>query len=114
MSSKSLDFMALVPTYVPPRGSRTPLDAFRERLNRQHNLSLGKYSCVWHIAHLVLTYLELAATYDDLHAFSVSRLNDFWMALWDFAAIKASVHPLKVYMNACQLGQGSLTMELGR
>lgn len=35
-------------------------------------------------------------TYDDLHAFSVTRLNDFWMTVWEFAAVKASEQPARV------------------
>ncbi|KIX06976.1 acetoacetate-CoA ligase [Rhinocladiella mackenziei CBS 650.93] len=67
--------MTPTPTYLPPAGLWTPLDEFRACVNQKYNLRL--------------------TTYADLHAFSVSRLNDFWMTLWDFSGIKASVHPVK-------------------
>ena len=35
-------------------------------------------------------------SYADLYQFSVTRLNDFWMTIWEFTAVQASVHPSKV------------------
>ncbi|KAF7188386.1 hypothetical protein HII31_10048 [Pseudocercospora fuligena] len=32
-------------------------------------------------------------TYDDLWRFSVDRPNDFWMSLWNYLPVKASVQP---------------------
>ncbi|KIW85993.1 acetoacetate-CoA ligase [Fonsecaea pedrosoi CBS 271.37] len=67
--------MAPKPTYVPPPGLRTQLDDFKDVVNRKYGLNLESYA--------------------DLHRFSVTRLNDFWMTVWEFAGVKASVHPSK-------------------
>lgn len=44
----------------------------------------------------LLTVILDPETYADLHAFSVTRLNDFWLTVWEFTGVKASVHPYKV------------------
>ena len=65
--------MAQTPIYRPPPGLQTRLDDFRDCVNKKYNLRLRSYH--------------------DLHTFSVTRLNDFWMAVWDFTGIKASKQP---------------------
>lgn len=35
-------------------------------------------------------------SYHDLHAFSINRMNDFWMLFWKWAGIKASTQPSKM------------------
>jgi acetoacetyl-CoA synthetase len=66
-----------VPVYTPPVGLRTYMDDFREYINRRHNSQIK--------------------TYDDLHSFSVGAhgptRNLFWMDLWRYLDIKASVQP---------------------
>lgn len=65
------------PVYTPPLGLRTFMDDFRESINRWHNLQLN--------------------TYDDLHSFSIGEngptRNLFWMGLWRYLDIRASVQP---------------------
>lgn len=61
--------------YTPPLGLWTQLDTFREYINQKYKLDLS--------------------TYHQLHDFSVTRLNDFWMTVWEFCDIKASKHPSK-------------------
>ncbi|KAK5202478.1 hypothetical protein LTR41_011772 [Exophiala xenobiotica] len=74
-----------LPTYVPPPGLRTPLDEFRDLINRKYNLKLE--------------------TYPQLHAFSVTRLNDFWLTVWEFTGVKASVHPSKAIDDDAAIDQ---------
>lgn len=61
--------------YSPPEGLQTNLDEYRDWINSQHGLAMK--------------------TYEDLHAFSVKRPNDFWMSLWNYFPVKASVQPSK-------------------
>ena len=61
------------PIYTPPNGLRTSLDDFQKYVNRKHSLQLQSY--------------------DDLHRFSVTRLNDFWLSVWTYANVKASKQP---------------------
>ena len=58
------------PIYTPPNGLRTSLDDFQKYVSRKHSLQLQFY--------------------DDLHRFSVTRLNDFWLSVWIYANVKAS------------------------
>ena len=51
------------------------LTDYRRYVNKKHNLTL--------------------LTYQDLHAFSVNRPNDFWMSLWEYLPIKASAQPTR-------------------
>ena len=67
------------PIYTPPRGFRTNLDTFRDYINTTYSLDL--------------------TTYDELHNFSVTRLNDFWLSVWRFCDIKASVQPTLALEN---------------
>ena len=39
------------------------------------------------------------ATYADIHAFSVSRPEDFWCALWDFSAVKAETRGNRILID---------------
>ncbi|WFD00847.1 acetoacetate--CoA ligase [Malassezia yamatoensis] len=55
--------------WTPPAGE-TRLDAFRERMNKQHNLHLE--------------------TYEDLHKWSVQALSPFWQAIWHEIGVVAS------------------------
>lgn len=43
------------------------------------------------MAHLAATRKLKFKDYDDLHAYSVEHLADFWSAVWDFSGVKASV-----------------------
>ncbi|KIW79432.1 acetoacetate-CoA ligase [Fonsecaea pedrosoi CBS 271.37] len=71
--------------YLPPPGLETNLDILRKRINAEFGLSLQNYH--------------------DLHYFSVSRPNDFWMTLWRFMGIKASVHPTKAVDESLRIDQ---------
>ncbi|OQU97807.1 hypothetical protein CLAIMM_03691 isoform 2 [Cladophialophora immunda] len=86
--------MTVSPVYTPPPGLETALDDFRSYVNRRYGLQLQ--------------------TYDDLHAFSVNRLNDFWMAIWRFLDIKASVHPEKAVDQNTPIDQFPLFFEEAR
>lgn len=68
--------MAPKPIYIPEAGLRTKLDDFRDHVNEKHQLQLN--------------------TYTDLHDYSVNRLNDFWLDVWDFCGIKSSKIPTKI------------------
>lgn len=61
------------PIYTPARDLHTQLDDYRSTVNREFHLNLE--------------------TYHDLHAFSITRPNDFWLSLWRYLPIKASVEP---------------------
>ena len=67
--------MAPTALYTPPPNLKTNLAAFTAYINKTHNLSLSSYA--------------------DLHNFSVTRLNDFWLSFWGFADIKSSTPPKK-------------------
>ncbi|KIW92761.1 acetoacetate-CoA ligase [Cladophialophora bantiana CBS 173.52] len=71
--------------YVPPPGLETNFDIFRRRVNSELGLSLQDYH--------------------DLHEFSIGRPNDFWMALWRFMEIKASVHPTRAVDESLRIDQ---------
>ena len=51
------------------------LTEFRRTVNKNHKLNLE--------------------TYNDLRKWSVDRPNDFWMSLWNYHPVKASVQPNK-------------------
>ena len=59
--------------YTPPPNFKNFLDDYRNTVNKRFGLSLRDYH--------------------ELHRFSVDRPNDFWLSLWDFLPIKASVQP---------------------
>lgn len=65
--------MSPQPIYTPPPGLKTSLDDYRTTVNQRFNLNLK--------------------TYNELHHFSVSRPNDFWLSLWFFLPVKASAQP---------------------
>ena len=71
------------PIYIPPPGLRTKLDDFREYVNKKHQLQLQSY--------------------DDLHKFSITRLNDFWMSIWKYVDIKASKQPTKAIVDYARI-----------
>ncbi len=71
--------------YRPPPGLRTSLDDFRDRINREFGLSLNDYY--------------------DLHDFSIRRLNDFWMSLWNYLPVKASVQPSRAVDESITIDQ---------
>lgn len=75
--------MAQTPIYSPSPGFRTNLDDFREYVNRKHNLKLEDYH--------------------QLHDFSTTRLNDFWLSVWSYTGIKASVQPKKAIDDNAQI-----------
>ncbi|EXJ55066.1 acetoacetate-CoA ligase [Cladophialophora psammophila CBS 110553] len=86
--------MTLTPVYTPPPGLRTALADFKDYVNSSYGLQLQ--------------------TYEDLHAFSINRLNDFWMATWRFLGIKASVHPEKAVDENAPIDQFPLFFEEAR
>lgn len=61
------------PIYTPALGFRTNLDGFREYINKEYNQNFTSYK--------------------ELHDFSTTRLNDFWLSVWRFCGVKASVRP---------------------
>ncbi|EME84993.1 uncharacterized protein MYCFIDRAFT_187782 [Pseudocercospora fijiensis CIRAD86] len=69
--------MAPTPVYTPPSGLRTNLEDFADFIKQQHNVKIDSYA--------------------DLHRYSVTRMNDFWMSFWKFTGIKASRQPSKIY-----------------
>ncbi|KAL5083554.1 hypothetical protein Trisim1_001364 [Trichoderma cf. simile WF8] len=77
--------MASSPVYVPPKGLRTYMDDFREYISRKHLLNLSSYN--------------------ELHQFSVERANDFWLSLWQYLQVKASVHPLMAVDEKLRIDQ---------
>lgn len=77
--------MSQSPIYTPSPGFRTNLDDFRDYVNKRHNLNLTSYK--------------------DLHDFSITRLNDFWLAVWSYAKIKASKQPTKAIDDNAQIDQ---------
>lgn len=42
------------------------------------------------------TYGTRLETYDDIHRFSVERLEDFWKAMWEWGGIRATRKPSRV------------------
>jgi acetoacetyl-CoA synthetase len=71
--------------YTPPPGLETNFDIFRRGINSEKGLALQDYH--------------------DLHGFSVESPNDFWMALWRFMEIKASVHPSQAVDETLKIDQ---------
>ena len=67
------------PIYVPPPGLRTRMDDFRDYVNKAYSLKLKDYH--------------------QLHEFSVTRPNDFWMSVWNYTGIRASVKPCRALEN---------------
>lgn len=65
--------MAPIPIYTPPASFKSYLDDYRSLVNKRYNLTLK--------------------TYHDLHHFSITRPNDFWLSLWSYLPIKASIQP---------------------
>lgn len=65
--------MAPTPIYVPPVNFKSYLETYRAQVNESFGLTLRNYA--------------------ELHAFSVTRPNDFWLSLWKYLPIKASVQP---------------------
>ncbi|KAF7194726.1 Acetoacetyl-CoA synthetase [Pseudocercospora fuligena] len=72
--------MAPTPVYTPPPGLRTNLEDFSDFIEKQHGVRIGKS----------------VNRYADLHRFSVTRMNDFWMLFWKFTGIQASRQPSKI------------------
>ncbi|RVX71872.1 hypothetical protein B0A52_04271 [Exophiala mesophila] len=71
--------MAAIPAYKPPPGFRTALDDFRDHLGKRSGVKLDE-----------------TANYGDLHKFSVTYMNDFWSAAWDFLGVIGSNKPAQV------------------
>ena len=88
------------PLYTPASEFRTKLDDFREYVNRRYGLCLSEcqHCCSGRglRAFYVLTSFSVSDSYDELHGFSINRMNDFWESFWKFTEIKASIHPSKV------------------
>ena len=63
--------------YQPLRGfsEKSYLHDYRRYVNKQYNLAVK--------------------TYDELHDFSVQHPNDFWLSLWKYLPLKASVQPTR-------------------
>lgn len=93
--------MPLQAVYTPPKGLRTALDDFREYVNKSYHLQLSRLSSILFTklscgSGQFLSIHKYLESYDELHDFSINRLNDFWMSLWKFTGIRASVHPTKI------------------
>lgn len=58
----------LLSTPNPEKREQTDLSKFRRSINRKHNLSLE--------------------TYEELHTWSVTAVEDYWRAWWDFMGIR--------------------------
>ncbi|RVX69070.1 hypothetical protein B0A52_06783 [Exophiala mesophila] len=71
--------------YHPPEGLRTNLDDYRDWINSRHGLVIKSYA--------------------ELHDFSVRRPNDFWMSLWDYFPVKASVQPIMAVDESASIDQ---------
>lgn len=71
--------------YSPPPGLTTNFDEFRQRVNSELGLSLRDYH--------------------DLHKLSVERRNEFWMSLWRYLDVKASVQPTKAIDETLRIDQ---------
>lgn len=63
------------PIYTPAPGFRTNLDDFRDYISKTYDLDLK--------------------TYQELHNFSITRLNDFWLSIWRYMNLKSDVRPTK-------------------
>ncbi|USW58249.1 Putative AMP-dependent synthetase/ligase, ANL domain-containing protein [Septoria linicola] len=77
--------MAAKPAYVPPAGIKTSLEDFMIYVQKTHSIELESYY--------------------DLRAFSINRMNDFWMSFWDFAGIKASQRPTRTVDESLRIDQ---------
>ena len=64
--------------WTPPEGKKR-MDAFRERICREHDVQLS--------------------TYEDLHKWSVSEVGKFWRAVWDEINVIASADAAQVIMD---------------
>ena len=73
------------PVYRPPPGLVTNLDHFRDLVNHKHSLKLKSY--------------------EQLHQFSVTRLNDFWLAVWEFCGIKSQHGPGKAIDDGARINK---------
>jgi len=62
------------------------LHRFMAQLNRDHGVTL--------------------TTYDDVHRFSVERMEDFWMALWDFGGVKAETRGQRILTDGDRMPGG--------
>lgn len=81
----SITTMAPKPIYTPPPNFKSYLDDYRQAVNGSFNLDLK--------------------TYHALHAFSISRPNDFWLSLWKFLPIKASRQPTQAVDESLTIDQ---------
>ncbi|KAI5359709.1 putative acetyl-coenzyme A synthetase domain, ANL domain-containing protein [Septoria linicola] len=77
--------MAAKPAYIPPAGIKTSLEDFMIYVQKTHSIELESYY--------------------DLRAFSINRMNDFWMSFWDFAGIKASQRPTRTVDESLRIDQ---------
>lgn len=91
----------LRPSWQPPSAtSHLAIEQFREFVNSQHNVSLSKLHSLEREIPIkpacILIKAKMTANYDELHAFSIRRRNDFWLTLWDFLGIVCSVKPQQI------------------
>ena len=77
--------MAPQPIYTPPPNFKSYLDDYRQAVNHEFKLDLK--------------------TYHDLHNFSITRPNDFWLSLWKFLPIKASKQPSQAVDESLTIDQ---------
>ncbi|KAI1615923.1 acetoacetate-CoA ligase [Exophiala viscosa] len=59
--------------WTHPEVASTRIESFRHLANEKHNLSLSNYHDLWE--------------------WSTDSLNDFWMLLWEFTKVQASIQP---------------------
>lgn len=50
------------------------------------------------------------ADFHALHRFSVEHANEFWLALWRFTDVQASVHPTKMSLRQPLFNPGLATL----
>ena len=75
--------MPITPIYKPAAGFQSQTDHFREFVNERYSLQLQNYH--------------------ELHHFSVTRLNDFWLAVWDFVAIRSPTRPIRAIDDGARI-----------
>jgi len=80
--------MSQRPLWTPSesRIGNSNLHRFMAQLNRDHGVTL--------------------TTYDDVHRFSVERMEDFWMALWDFGGVKAETRGQRILTDGDRMPGG--------
>jgi acetoacetyl-CoA synthetase len=80
--------------YQPPVALETNIDILRKRISERHRVDLKDYH--------------------QLHDFSTQRANEFWMFLWEFLEIRASVQPTRAIDESARIDQFPVFFEDAR